>query len=433
MAFQSRVPSTWVEVTKVAVDEGLSTDAKVNMGLAGASMAAPFMGLIGESRITQDPYYNKNIPRMDSKALGQMAQPGDVLLTSTREGAGYYKKPQVMATGSEFYHAEPVLHGGDVPITTEAGAFSNSPDSPETLLNKKRGTPMRQRVGSNAMYEDAVLMRPKKGMSPAEQQKMQTLLATGAKKEYGKGLATRAFLRDIFMPKIKGVTDRIGPKGPACAGEMCSTLPAGVHKEVAGGGITRGKHVRSTLPADFMRADSPYEAVGSSLKNTKALGTKKQRLLRRLGGRAAIGGAIAGTGLLAYNEPEALLGIGAGAAAPIGARMALDKAMETNVKNLPEGSIKRRVLEIMQKPVHAAKGVDTLLPPVPWIMEELSDIKAGRQLAREAGEKYVIPASTKKYLKNFLRNTGGVAVGAGLGAYGLSKLISSRFKNDEGE
>ena len=416
-----------------------STDTKVNAGILGTGMVAPFMGLIGEKKITQDPYYNKNIPRMDSKSLERMAQPGDIVMTSTRDTAGYYKKPQLALTGSEFYHAEPVISRTKKnPITAEAGLFNpdKNPrykkDTVESILEKSKGTPMGKRVSDSgaAMYEDAVLLRPKKKMTPEQLLEYRKTLAGRGRERYSGQLAVRAYLRDMFLPKIKRVTDATKPLGAGCEGEMCSSLPSTAYEKVTGTKMSPGKHSRSVLPADLLRSNSPYEAVGSALRNEKALATPGKRLAKRLALRGGVGAALAGTGLLAYNEPEAIGGLAAGAAAPMGVRAIADHLTFAEPNRMRKGSLKRNIYKKLQDKIRNI-DMDIELPKTTDIMGELEDHLELVRRARESGTKHVMTSDTKRLLKNLIKKKGGIAAGAGLGTYGLLKYLTSQRKSQE--
>lgn len=418
-------------------DSGISDNA-VNAGIAGVGFSAPFLGMIGERRITQDPYYNKNIPRMSSKNLESMARPGDILLTSTREGAGFYKHPQVALTGSEFYHAEPVFARNKRRgvITTEAGLYDpiKSPEyagaTPESLVRSQRGTPMSKRVGNKQMYEDAVLLRPKKDLTRKQLAELKRLLAAGGQKAYSEPLAVSAYLGDMFVPKIKGLTDKF--VGPGCAGEMCSSLPSGAHQKVTGQPIATGKHTKAVLPADFMRAGSPFEAVGATLQNKERLAHPAKRFAKRLALRGSIGAGIAGAGLLAYNEPEGLGGVAAGVAAPMGAYKLMDHIVYNSPTSSPKGSLRRKLHQALQdKFIKHDLYADDYLPTATRVIPELDEYLTARRAAKAKGLKRVDMPKVPKAVKRFILNRGGLALGAGLGSYGLLKLLTNSLKEDE--
>lgn len=229
--------------------------------IAGGLGASPFLGMIGERRLSKDPYYNKDVQRVTRTKLEQLAQPGDVVLGSRRhEGSLIYKHPQLGASGSEFYHAEPVVgRRGGRGRTIDAGRMDYSGKTPigregaEKLLRKGPGT-YGVRMPT-VDYEDLVLMRPKKKMSPAELKELQLALIEGGGRPYSKSMGVRALARDIFLPKIKGVTGHVGPLGSGmfCEGNMCSSLPAQAWTGTTGEAIAAGKHPKHVLPADFLR------------------------------------------------------------------------------------------------------------------------------------------------------------------------------------
>lgn len=282
----------------------------ISGGIIAGGMAAPFGGMIGEQKITKDPYYNSDIPRLTREELRQHAQPGDVILTSRRQGSKTFKTPQLWNTGSEFFHTEPVLtRGADGPITMEAGLFNPeinkeyANETPESLIKNKKGTPLDSRLGpagSGAMYEDAVLMRPTKPMTPAQQEAYLKSMAARAQKPYGSGAAIRNYLRDIFVPKLRDAASKIDPAN--CGGsEICSTLPAGAFEDATGEAFLPGKKAKKIMPADFLREGSPYKPVGALFHNPEALTSPGVRMARRIAFRGALGTGIAGTGLGAYS------------------------------------------------------------------------------------------------------------------------------------
>ena len=265
-------------LTKVAAEPDMS-DTAVTAGIVGTGVKLPYWGMLGEKKITQDPYYNKKIPRMSREQLSRIARDGDIIVASRRVRPMPSKGVQSGATGSEFYHAEPV-HRSAHPKVRNPTTMAY-PESVRGIL-----------------YDDLVLLRPKKKMTPAQLKMYNAALLEGASKRYGNNVAVQAFLRDIFMPNIKGVTDKLGPIGSKSIQESatCSTVPAMAYERATGSKSVPGKHSKLVLPADFMRDNSAYRAVGASLRNPSARSTT-QRLLRRVLLRGALGVGIAGIGL----------------------------------------------------------------------------------------------------------------------------------------
>ena len=277
-----------------ATQERATMNPAVAGGIAAAGVGSPFLGLIGESPIVHDPYYNANIKRMSMDDLVAKADVGDMAVYSRRKGSQAFKIPQEWSSGSEFFHSEPVS-GRDQrgPLTMDAGE----------LKQNKAGIPLSSRVGrpgGKAMYEDMVLLRPKKKMTPKQLANYQQYLAEGGQKAYGKDVATRAALGDLFIPKLKGLTDQLPT--PGCgSSEICSTLPADAYDRAAGIKVSPSKASKSVMPFDYLRADSPFEAVGTSMRNPKNLTSPGKRLAKRVAIRGAIGAGVAGAGLGAYG------------------------------------------------------------------------------------------------------------------------------------
>jgi len=402
--------------------------------IAGGLGAAPFAGLIGERPITKDPLYNKAIKRVSPDKLEQLGRAGDVILTSRREGGSVrYKQPQLLATGSEFYHAEPVVgqHTSrfDDPETgktitgkrkaqvIESGRmdYSGQKIDPRELLKKGPGEfGKRMPFGS---YEDIVLLRPNKKLSKAEMQQLQLALIEGGAKPYSKAMGTRAFLQDLFLPKIKGVTNRLGSSLPQviCDGNMCSSLPATAWQGTFGEVIAKGKHPKYTLPADFLREGSPFTPVAASLENPEAL---KHILAKRMAFRGALGAGLAGTGVAAYTEPEVLPGIAAAAGAPIATRAVLDYLRNKNLR-----TVKNPRLRALIKRIRPRQAGGEILPSAVGMAENASGLVEALRSSRAA--KKPLPKAWKSLLGRFGGRTVPLALGSGLAAYLGTKALTN--------
>jgi hypothetical protein len=477
--------------------------------IAGAGLGAPFMGMIGESPITKDPYYNKAIERLAPEELSALAQPGDVMLMSNRaSGSTYYKVPQHLSTGAEYYHAEPVLAKGKPSVrqsldpdtismimsdadfpkytkgpnkgkpftsqdlkkafkgvldsdelsdmtqlsddfygnrsistggarTVEAGQFSKTRGAaqhkmPTKQLIKNEGYSLLERAGKKrganvaADYEDVVLMRPKKKLTSAQQKQYQELVASGAKKEYSGPMGAKAWLQDMFVPKLKGVTGR---KGMLCKDHMCASLPAEASEKVLNESVVPGKSARRTLPADFLREASPYEAVGSTLAHSKTMLTPKQVLARRLALRGGIGAALAGTGLLAYNEPEALGALAVGATAPELIERGYRGLQRMPMSKSPEGGASGGALAAKVKDL----GRKAVLPikkkmKAKFLMPTFPEYYGAATNPLLSGSKKLLK-SDKNTLKLVAKRNLPVGLASGLGTYALLKNLTADKKD----
>jgi len=276
----------------------------------GAAAASPFLGMIGEKKLIHDPYLNPEIPRFENhKALSRAARAGDVLVTTTPE-RNIWKSLQEPMSGTPFYHAQPVVgREGKHGLTMQAG---------EAFEDIKKGVPAAELLDEGGllnvnkamkMYPDVVLMRPKKPMTKAQGRKfgLRNIVRSGS--EYNNATGTKAWLHDIFVPKIPGL-EKLKPCGKG--GEnICSTMPAQAYDEVTGMKVIRGKPSKRIMPADLLRSDA-LEVVGASLKNPTLQGSAKLRRAMPFLARGGMGLGL-GAGAYAVSEDPAI------AAAPIGA------------------------------------------------------------------------------------------------------------------
>ncbi len=401
--------------------------------LAGGLGAAPFAGLIGERPITKDPFHDTKIKRLSPEKLEQIAREGDVMLASRREGGSVrYKQPQLYATGSEFYHAEPVVgrhrpkwdnvdtgkleYGKRTGRTIDAGKmdFIGKNVSPQEILKKGPGE-FGQRMPLGA-YEDIVLMRPNRKLSKADIKKLQLSLISEGAKPYSKGMGLSALMRDLFIPKVNRVSDKLGPAVPKmiCEGNMCSSLPAASWQGTFGESIAKGKHPKFVLPADFLREGSPFTPVASSLTNPEAL---KNLTAKRMAFRGGLGAALAGTGLASYYEPEVLPGIAAAAGAPLASRAVLNYLHQKK-----PGTVKNLKLRALLKRFKPKKAGDFILPTNTAMAENASGLM--EVLRRTRGTRKKMPKAWKSLLGRYGGRTLPLALGSGLAAYLGTKALT---------
>jgi hypothetical protein len=403
-----------------------TTDIAAPLAIGGGLAASPFLGLIGERRIRKDPFFTQSIKRMSPKQLAQLASPGDVILGSQRGTRSVrFKLPQLYTTGSEFYHAEPVAaqyapsfsdpdtgktvtKGKPLGKTIEAGrmSYSGKKGIDAQKLLKKGPSAFTQNIPFTD-YEDTVLLRPDKKLSSKDIRRLQLSLIEGGTKPYSNPMGVRALGRDLFIPKIPGITGKIGPLMQN-EGHMCSSLPSSIHEKLFGQQITAGKHPKHVLPADFLREGSPFKPIAASLKNPEAL---KNILAKRMAFRGGLGAGLGGLGLAGYYEPEVFPGIAAGIGAPIGIRKLLEHLRS---KEFPKTLRKF-------KPSQEASHI---LPTGKQLTENVGSLKDALRHIRETR---TLPRGWKSLdlLKRFGTRTLPLALGGGLAAYLGTKALTN--------
>lgn len=274
-----------------------------NVAMAGAALA-PFAGLIGQERLRHDPHYNRKIRRVGSNSqLARLARPGDVIVYTDGAGRDVFKAFSTTNSGSEFYHTTTV-HGtrGGHPLAGVADDFEGPKAevlrgaSPERI---RRNAWRLRDVLKNQGDVDAVLLRPREAMSPAQAKAFADEAARRSAQKYNMTRATGSAIKDIFLPKIKGLERR--PAAPLCDGEICSSLPAQA-SAVAGRPHIEGKAPKDVLPSDYLRSKN-FRAVAarSTAPPPTALRRAAPYLLR-----AGLGAGLAGTTYVASEYPEAL-------------------------------------------------------------------------------------------------------------------------------
>lgn len=317
-AFQVK---TGAEEKKKPVDKAL-----VAGGVAGA---APFAGLIGQKKLIHDPLMGakgQNYRTMEE--LSRAAMPGDVLVT-TKPGGSIFKTTMAPLTGSEFYHAQPVFgrtsgRGGKMEGTTAGTASLADPKEFPGEPSLRRQTSRVARSMQAEDYPDVVLVRPKKPMSKQQLKEFNRRAMERSAKEYGSVQAVKNWARDIFVPKIKGITDR-GPQ-VKCEGNICSTVPSMAMHEATGRSVVPGKRAQDVMPVDYLRS-SEYELVGSRLKN-RAKYEKVPLAMRKAMpylSRTGLGLGLGATAYGATKDPDILGGTAGGVGATLAGSAAAKK------------------------------------------------------------------------------------------------------------
>lgn len=268
-------------------DKGLSTGEMAAVGVAGAS---PFAGMIGQERLKHDPTRGAKMQHFqDMEELSRRARPGDIILTSKAKSS--YKKPQSWMFGSEYYHAQPVVgRRGDHGTTVSAGDYPEKKYkrmSPQAF-GRKIETVKDMMAGE--AYTDAVLLRPKRKLTPVELERFVASTIDRSKAKYTKTRAVSAYVKDVFLPKLipAGLLNRHGGITPTCVGDVCSTAPAQALTSATGRSVVRGKAAKDVMPADFLRSEhfKPVGKVGTGARRVSAL--------RPLALRAGLGAGLAG-------------------------------------------------------------------------------------------------------------------------------------------
>lgn len=351
----------------------------------GGIAASPFLGMIGEDPITKDPYTNKDIKRYKLTQLQRMARPGDVLVsTKNKWGQGIWKVPQVLSTGSDFYHAEPIFGKGH---SIEAGQFRDpewgsllNPADPEGPI-KKAIKP----ITTTFKDQDVVLMRPDTHLTPKQQQQFLKNIYARSHTNYDTMMALKAYFQDMFLPKFKGDSVRT-----TCTGDVCSTMPSQAMADVVGERVHPNKAPNRTLPADFLRSQSGYTPVGATNNFGSVL---KNRALARGLFRGGVGAGMAGTAYGVYKEPELGAGIaGALAAPPLLQHLYVNEQLGRN----------------------AGMDIDDIANMARDKLPTMMDTAATVGYKNQASD---------AIRKNFLRRSLPLAALGGLGAYGAAKGV----------
>lgn len=319
------------ELIKIAAEK--EPDKGKGFGLLDASMVAatlaPFGGLIGEQKILHDPHVAKNIMRVtDAASLDHLAKPGDIIVMSKRMDG--YRPIQAAFTGADWAHVQPVVGLRDGRATTVSAGHYNrrafKAMSQDEFLGKINTVSSDMKARG---YQDAVILRPKKQMTPVQLQSFIGESLDRARTPWDGRSAVTGFTGDVFKPKLlvseKALgkinkemfirygempdpnTGRMTRVPMACKGNTCAGLGAQAMKASTGASVIPGKNPGSLLPADFLRSKQ-YEPVGALVRKTK-LPSKMLPHLARGGLGVGLAAAIYGV----HERPE-VAGAAAGAA-----------------------------------------------------------------------------------------------------------------------
>lgn len=369
--------------------EESGVSASVPIGVAAA--ATPFGGLIGQKRIRHDPLMGAEGTRFKSLAdLSAAAQPGDILLTA-KPKESIWRNFQLPITGTEWYHAQGVadampgrriadfddlLEEENEVLVDEL--FGMSPDELEETLSpaekkealrrareavRRRGITFEagdisipaetieeklvEGLGPgqilteegqvqdivNALkkedYQNVALLRPTKPLTSKELQVFQDQMLQRAMQPYENPKALEIFLKDLFVPNIKGMKRLMGTQEITCKGNVCSTMPSQAYTAATGEPVISTKRPQDVMPADYMRSDK-FKLVGHHLADEFPMHKGFRKALPYL----TRGGIGLGLGAAAYTgaeDPTLLAAVPGAAGAYLGA-----KALSPKIKSIAD-------------------------------------------------------------------------------------------------
>ena len=284
----------------------------------GALAAAPFAGMIGQKPVIHDPMRGAKGQRFQTmQDLSRAARPGDILMTTKPRGSAF-KGTITPLSGSEFYHAQPVVgRRGGLGTTVDTGQFYAHENLPKTQHLKGEAPEISKAM--RGMYPDVALLRPKKPLTPGQQKKFVERALQRAYPDYAYGKAIESWLRDLFVPKLDALNKNRPPV--ACEGNICSTLPSQALYEASGRNVVPGKVPQDVFPTDFLRSEN-FELVGSKLRPKLYEKPEWFRKAMPYLTRGAAGAGLAGTAYAASEDPN-MVGVPVGA---LGTSMGADTA-----------------------------------------------------------------------------------------------------------
>jgi len=380
----------------------LNSGNAVKGGIIGAAASAPFLGMIGEKKFVHDPRTNPHIPRTNSlEEIQRAAQPGDVVLT-TRGGMNPYKTPQSLITGSDYFHAEPVVHNkGGIGHAITSASLYGTPKSTQEVMES--AVPIGSGINivdpehpSALTGEDnLILMRPKTPLTPEQQAKYIEDFIPRTQTPYSSETAIGNWFKNVLVPKGNKVVH-----DPSCAnaGDICSTAVSRSYEAATGNPVVPHKPTHETMPSDLLREGSAFEPVMYRFNTPEALEASKvvQKIHTPIAARAALGLGTAGLAYGATEHPEVAGGVAGGLAST----NAMRKVMELAHR------------EKMNRPAAYFKANSQL--PSGWNMLDEIGMPKGK----------VAPAVGK-----FLTRTVPVAAAGAVGGYALTHKIHNMINN----
>jgi hypothetical protein len=376
-------------------------------GLAGGAVAGtPFLGLIGEKPIVHDPFFNKDIPRVNYDRLSELAQPGDILLTGKRKGTGWqYIQTH---TGTPWYHAQPVVgrFGGQTPgaVGTTLSVNSLAAQNPNMSNNTavKQWADTIKGEARKSHYSDMLLMRPKQKLTPEQLEKFVNRAVYSAREEYNIPVAIKGWLKDMFLPKIGKGTTALPSGYKPCKADTCGTMSAHSYSEATGKSPVAGKLPRDILPSHYLREGSDYAPVAARLSYegpSREL-LKRRAMLMRGGTGLALGVGTAA----AIEDPATLPILPAFMAAP-------------EIAQKLYGKYRLKYLLKHNKPVSQYYWMNSE-KSMPGYGVLLDNLKETNTRARELR-------------RNALRRSLPLSIAAAAGTYGLARLLKNKISPDE--
>lgn len=346
------MPSSWYKYGRdnalSALGLGDEDNTLRNVAVGGAA-ASPFLGLIGQRRLLHDPHLGAKpvMGQMDIHKLMMEAQPGDIVAYSLGKGGkrGIYPQLFEALLGTPYHHTEAVvgkhegLFGKSIAPGQElTGDVTSS--VPEQLARTKT-------IGQHAAeggYRDAILLRPKQfmqtgGQITPEVQRFIDQAVLTAREPFVLPRGIKGVVRDLFVPKIPGLTDRgktraMGDvyKGLVCSTGSCEALAAGLGERSP---VIPGKGAREVLPPDFLRSKNLQLIAHAPGSEPITQLSRYGRLARNLGIRAGLGAGLAGITYGVTEDPLATA-TAAGALTPMLVRGALGKRLKQPMTQLPK-------------------------------------------------------------------------------------------------
>lgn len=353
--YQSGVPPLTIpplETAKTSADEAINrqllrTDdlddqaraQKHRLMATGAAGALPFAGMIGQKKIIHDPMQGaKGKKYRTMQDLSRAARTGDVILTTKPEGS-FFKNLIAPISGSEFYHAQPVVgQRAGSGLSYDTGHAINELEDVGTKRQqvkelRKNAPSVAKSVRGN--YPDVMLLRPKKQLTARQAKVYQDEALLRSAGIYDTPKAISSWVKEVMVPKIHGVTDR-GPQ-TICEGNICSTAPAMAMHKATGTEVVPGKRAQDVFPSDYLRSEN-YELVGHRLQNASRYARKGKlnRVLTPIATRGAMGATLAGTTYGVSGDPA----IGGSVAGALGASAVANAAAKSkwgldSAKHLP--------------------------------------------------------------------------------------------------
>lgn len=324
-------------------------DHTLRNALVGAAGVSPFLGLIGQRGFKTSPYHGAVAPQMDVHKLMMEAMPGDIILTREAKPT-LFRQIHEAVTGSPLHHVEPVIGKKDVYYGTTADVAEHATPAGQlesAAEQRARAATIGERAHQKG-YKDITLLRPK---TPVDVEALANRAMLESRKPYSITGALSGTLKDVFVPKIPGVTDR----GLVCRGNTCATLTGEALRAGTGARVpvVPGKTVSELLPADFLRSGQ-FELVGHtsplSAEAMQQLGRKATR--RALLTRGALGLGLAGTAYGLSQEPDIAAGLAGAGLAPLAARRLFGEG-----KKYRAGRPLRHLLNVMHEATPEALAI----------------------------------------------------------------------------